>query len=402
MEIPLAVEGLEKSEIDAVCEVFRSGKHTMGEHVARFEDSFAKHLGIKHAVMVNSGSSANLLALEAIVRGSNSYLPENAIIAVPAILWPTSLWPIIQLGFKVLLVDTLPNSLQIDFDELIKARKKYGKKLVGAILIHPLGSVLPLDRVRELREVHDMFVIEDTCESLGAGNNDQYAGTVGNFGTFSFYFSHHITTVEGGMVVTNDEQYANDLKSMRAHGWTRNRTDASDWIESNPDTSKDFLFVTSGYNFRPMEFQGVLGQSQLKKLKGFVERRIQIATKVNDAMQNTKLKLIGFDSNGNKARIVGEEIPSHSWMALPISIDPNFGRSSEIQFALASRGIHTRPILAGNFARQPAGKNKNIKIFGNLINSERTYETGFMVGNHHAYTDEQVDYMCDVLRNIKL
>ena len=400
MEIPL--EGLDENEINSVCEIFRSGKHTMGRYVAEFESNFAEYLGVKHAVMVNSGSSANLLALEVLTRGMQTTLPKNSIIAVPAVLWPTSLWPIIQLGFRVLLIDTLPNSLEIDFDQLVRARQEFGDVLAGAVLIHPLGKSLPLNRIQELQDEFGMVIIEDNCESLGSGNNEKYSGTVGNFGTFSFYFSHHITTVEGGMVVTNNDVYANDLKSMRAHGWTRNRSDEQDWTSKYPDIKKDFLFVTSGYNFRPMEFQGALGSSQLRKLKSFVDTRIDIASRVNNAINKDYMEIIGFEPSDENSLKRYSRIPANSWMALPIIVNPKFGKPQQVQEKLALNGIHSRPILAGNFVNQPAGRHPDILSYGNLENAHRTYGSGFMIGNHHAYAEDQISYLCEILKSLEL
>jgi CDP-6-deoxy-D-xylo-4-hexulose-3-dehydrase len=254
MNIPLALEGLTAEEIELVCEVFRSGNLTMGTRVSKFELEFAQKLNARYAVMVNSGSSANLLALE-VLRHKNRFKKiEELYIAVPAVLWPTSIWPIVQLGFKALLIDTKPGTLEIDFEQLRMARKEYGEKLIGAVLIHPLGKSLNLTEIESLKSDKDFFVLEDNCESLGSGLRERFAGTVGDFGSFSFYYSHHMTTVEGGMITTNDEQFANDLLSMRAHGWTRNRLDKlqiDEWgtftlgslskktIKSNPITQNE-------------------------------------------------------------------------------------------------------------------------------------------------------------------
>ena len=217
----------------------------MGAKVQKFENQFAEKFKTKFAVMVNSGSSANLLALEVLRTIAIKKRLGNAddlYVAVPAVLWPTSLWPIIQLGFKVLLIDTKPNSLEIDFDQLVQAKEEYGSRLIGAVLIHPLGKALDLDSIQKLKEDSDFFILEDNAESIGASNNGRYAGTVGDFGSFSFYYSHHMTTVEGGMIITNNEEYANELFSMRAHGWTRNRLDKETLEEANPSLSKEFLF----------------------------------------------------------------------------------------------------------------------------------------------------------------
>jgi CDP-6-deoxy-D-xylo-4-hexulose-3-dehydrase len=403
--IPLAMEGLSDEEINLVCDVFKSGNLTMGSHVANFEAEFANFLGVKHAVMVNSGSSANLLAIDLMIKKaviSTNLTRSDLFIAVPAILWPTSLWPVIQLGLKVLLIDSEKDSLKIDFDKLLEAKKEYGERLIGAVLIHPLGESLDLDKILQLKEIHDLLILEDNAESLGSGSNLQYAGTVGDFGSFSFYYSHHMTTVEGGMVVTNDSEAADDLRSLRAHGWTRNRTDRSVIENVNPKLPRDFLFVTSGYNVRPMEFQGALGSSQLKQLPEFIEKRIENANLIYKNLKGSQIELI----SGNKSSPLQESQKNsiftpviHSWMALPIRCQDKI-RSDKIQSELNLMGVSTRPLLAGDFTAQPAGKTTNIETFAELTNSKKIYETSFMIGNHHNLTKPQVQFLIDSLQKL--
>jgi CDP-6-deoxy-D-xylo-4-hexulose-3-dehydrase len=387
--VPLASQGLESADIEIIKKILDSGQHTMGQSVSAFEKEFADKLGASFAVMVNSGSSANLLALEAIIRPSNQTsvaYPPGSYIAVPAILWPTTLWPIIQLGYRALLIDCEPLTLRIDLDKLKKAKKQYGKRLIGAFLIHPLGSSLDLEKIEELKSDSDFFVIEDNCESLGAGNNGKYAGTVGDLGTFSFYFSHHITTIEGGMVVTQDENRYNDLCSMRAHGWIRNRTDRELILKNNSEISPEFLFHSSGFNLRPMEFQGAVGSSQLKRLDNFIKVRLDNVKKISDRLNSDKINIIDVDTFlNNDSRIV-----QNSAMAIPFLLNKEVDRV-QVRKILASNGVDSRPIIAGNFVHQPAAKNVSISIFETLDNAEFIHNHGFMVGNHHNFTSEQIN-----------
>jgi CDP-6-deoxy-D-xylo-4-hexulose-3-dehydrase len=396
VHVPLAAQGLEADDLEIVRKIFESGFHTMGKHVKRFEEEFAKKWGSKYAVMVNSGSSANLIALEAIIRPSDrsdQVFSVGSYIAVPAVLWPTTLWPIVQLGFKPLLIDCEPMSLRMDLNQLKQARADYGKKLIGAILIHPLGSSLDLGEITKLQAESDFFIIEDTCESLGSGNNGKYAGTVGDFGTFSFYFSHHITTVEGGMVTTNDENKYNDLCSMRAHGWIRNRTDRDQIAATYPEISEDFLFYTSGFNFRPMEFQGALGLSQLSKIDGFLKTRLQTARKITNSIDTNWIQI--FDSNFfNESQ---DHILRNSAMAFPFLLNEALDRD-KFRAYLNKQGVDTRPVIAGNFINQPAAKNKNISAYGTLENAQRVHKNAFMIGNHHNYTFEQIDQISSAIK----
>jgi CDP-6-deoxy-D-xylo-4-hexulose-3-dehydrase len=399
--VPLALEGLTPDEIELVCEVFRSGNLTMGDRVREFELEFAQKFKSSFAVMVNSGSSANLLALE-VLRTSTLKKSfgkkDDQFVAVPAVLWPTSLWPIIQLGFKVLLIDSKPNSLEIDFDQLLQAKEEYGSRLIGAVLIHPLGQSLDLNSVQQLQQDSDFFVLEDNCESIGSGNNNRYAGTVGDFGSFSFYYSHHMTTVEGGMITTNNEAYANELLSMRAHGWTRNRLDKKTLELTHPSLSKEFLFVTSGFNVRPMEFQGALGSSQLRKLDSFIAKRIENAKIVDNSINQSLFHLIGSDSlRASGAKFTPSVETPNSWMALPITVKLDGLNVNDIRSQIEDAGISTRPILAGDFSSQPASGDPSIQLYGALENSKSVYRKSFMIGNHHNYSKEQIELIGDVL-----
>ena len=406
MEIPLAQNGLDEIEVELVSSIFRSGNVTMGKEVEAFESSFAKKLQVKHAIMVNSCSSANLLALEilaATIAEEDVSSRAKFYVAVPAILWPTSIWPIIQLGFHALIIDTAKNSLEIDFNLLIEAKKKYGSALVGAVLIHPLGKSLDLNKIAKLQDDLGLFIVEDNAESLGAGSPEKFAGTVGDVGTFSFYYSHHITTVEGGMIVTNLDSTANRILSMRAHGWTRNRLDKKEIENNYSNFNKDFLFVTSGYNFRPMEFQGALGVSQLKKLDDFLEKRLAIISKVIETLHGSNFHVLGStketSESNTRVDLTQGPIP-HSWMAIPISYRGKNLTLTQIHKTLNDFGVATRPILAGNFINQPAGKHQMISKFGNLPNSENIYASSFMIGNHHNISDGQLEHLLNTLRRI--
>jgi CDP-6-deoxy-D-xylo-4-hexulose-3-dehydrase len=301
-----------------------------------------------------------------------------------------------------LIIDTVPGTLEMDFDELLRAKEIYGKKLVGAVVIHPLGKSLDLSKIETLKKDHNFFILEDNCESIGSGTDGRYAGTVGDFGSYSFYYSHHMTTVEGGMITTNDEKYANDLLSMRAHGWTRNRMDKSQIEDLFPILPKEFLFVTPGYNFRPMEFQGALGSSQLKRLDSFIAKRTENALKIHDSLKGTTLTLIGSSTFGCSTLERNSSGPvSHSWMALPILSSNKDKDIQSIKADLEKYGIATRPLLAGDFTAQPAGAYPGIEKFGTLENSKEIYSNSFMIGNHHNYSESQVEYLAAKLLEVQ-
>ena len=218
-KFPLNENIIDKEDIVLMIEVLMSGYVTMGKKVLEFEKKFAKYLGVKYAIMVNSGSSANLLAMSAAVNLSkNNRLKKGDKILVPAVCWSTSVWPILQCGLIPVFVDVSIETMNID---LLDLKKKLKDDIKGIVLVHILGNCTNMDELMKIVKENNLFLLEDTCESLGSRFDDKFLGTFGNFGTFSFYYSHHITTIEGGMVVCNNDDDYEILKSLRAHGWIR-------------------------------------------------------------------------------------------------------------------------------------------------------------------------------------
>ena len=311
MRVPLASSGLRKSDIDAVIRVLESGNLTMGNEVKKFESKMSNYLGLKHFVMVNSGSSANLLMIEALMRPavSRPRLNPGDSVLVPAIAWPTTIWPLIQLGLNPLFVDVDPSTLALDLkaaQELIDSSRIPVK---GIFPIHPLGYAIPPSELEKFAESNELILINDVCESLGSWNEGKHAGTTGLASSFSFYFSHHITTMEGGGVATDDDALADDLRSMRSHGWSRDRTDVSTWNAQVSSNDSKFLFVSTGYNVRPMEIQAAIGSLQIAEIDAFVNRRREIARQVCQALLGTQLSVIGESAFMNT-----ESAKSNSWM----------------------------------------------------------------------------------------
>ena len=240
------------------------------------------------------------------------------------------------------------------------------------------------------------MLINDVCESLGSWREEKHAGTSGIAGSFSFYFSHHITTMEGGGVSTDDPAFADDLRSIRSHGWSRDRTDVDDWKHGLSSNNAKFLFVSTGYNIRPMEIQAAIGISQLRDIDSFIEKRRLIANSVRNAISGTGLELIGSDILDSS-----ENISGHSWMLLPILVTGVNAsqRKNEITAALEEAEIETRPVLTGNFLSQPAMRTigKNHQNPEQFPVSTLITETAFMVGAHHDLSLAQVEYLCNAL-----
>lgn len=399
MRVPLASSGLRDEDITQVLNVLRSGNLTMGSEVKKFEQLMCDYLKVKHFVMMNSGSSANLLMFEALLRPTKSKArlsPGDGVI-VPAIAWPTTIWPIIQLGLIPLFVDIDINTLAID---LVKAQDMIDETQipVSAIFpIHPLGYGISPTQLVNFCEKNNLILVNDVCESLGSWINGTHAGTSGVAGSFSFYFSHHITTMEGGGVATNEDAFANDLRSMRSHGWSRDRHDSQEWSSKVTENDSKFLFVSTGYNVRPLEIEAAIGSSQIKDLDDFVEKRRSVARKINETLINTSLKIIGSET-----LMGGLSEKQHSWMLVPIYVSGEnaLRRKQMIVKELNQNGIETRPVLTGNFLSQPAIKritrysidSSSFKIAQDIT------ENAFLVGAHHDLSIEQIDYLCDKLK----
>jgi CDP-6-deoxy-D-xylo-4-hexulose-3-dehydrase len=399
MRVPLASTGLRESDIEIVNQVLRSGKLTMGSEVKRFEKLMCEYLKVEHFVMVNSGSSANLLILEALLRPTKSKprLHPGDGILVPAIAWPTTIWPVVQLGLIPIFVDVNSKTLAID---LFKAQELINESripIAGILPIHPLGFAIPPSSLGLFAKKNEILLINDVCESLGSWNEGVHAGTSGVAGSFSFYFSHHITTMEGGGIATNDSDFADDLRSMRSHGWSRDRYDVKDWTNQISNNDSKFLFVSTGYNVRPLEIQAAIGSAQIKNISNFIDQRRKIAKRVNLALSGTQLKVIGAESF-----LTPEEEKSNSWMLIPIYVsgEKAIERKKLIIEMLEKNEIETRPVLTGNFLAQPAIQritryaieSSNFKVAQDIT------DKAFLVGAHHDLSEDQIDFLCKILK----
>lgn len=398
MRIPLAVIGLTGPDIENAIAVLQSGNLTMGSQVREFEKRMSEYLGVNHFVMVNSGSSANLLVIESLLRPSKGKprLKSGDGILVPAIAWPTTIWPIIQLGLVPIFVDVRKDTFDIDLNAASSILNNARVPIRAIFPIHPLGFGIQHEELESFAKQHDLLHISDVCESLGSWNNDKHAGTTGLASTFSFYFSHHITTMEGGGIATNDSDLADDLKSMRSHGWSRDRSDSSYWVSHlNPSDAK-FRFVTTGYNLRPTEVQAAIGLNQIAKIDEFVGMRRSIVRRISRACAGGPLRVVG------EQYLEGDFSFSHSWMLTPLALhDASVSRASAMEY-LESKGIETRPVLTGNFLRQPAiellGLDQNADAFPI---TDWITQNCFVIGCHHDFTDSQVDYIVQALNQFK-
>lgn len=361
---------------------------TMGPKVRRFEEAFARKFGHGHAVMVNSGSSANLLAVSALcnplVKGR---LKPGDEVIVPALCWSTTVWPLIQHGLVPVIVDADPATLDIDPGEVERA---VGPRTRGLMPVHIYGNPCDMDALLPIVRKRGLVLVEDTCESLGATYRGKAAGSFGRAGTFSFYYSHHITTLEGGMVVTDDFELAEALRVLRAHGWVREMRKPGRHLAENPRIHPKFLFVNLGYNLRATEPQGAMGLVQLRKLGRFIRIRAANARGWRSELADLG-HLFAFQEETRKAR--------SSWFGFPMRVRPGAGFSAgELMSFMQSRGVEMRPLNAGNIAAQPALRHFPHRVVGDLRHASSIMRDGFTWGNHQLVDARARTYVADTLR----
>lgn len=370
-------------EISTALEILLSTHVTMGDRVRRFEREFADMFGFRHGITNNSGSSANLLAISALANGAlkGGFRPGDEVI-VPALSWSTTVWPLIQNSLIPVIVDIDKKTLNIDPSQVEAA---IGPKTRGIMPVHVYGNPCDMDALKSIAERHDLIMVEDCCEALGASYRDQSVGKFGRVGTFSFYFSHHMTTLEGGICVSNDLELAELMRVLRAHGWVREMEGGREVAARYPDIDPRFLFINLGYNLRMTELQGAMGSVQLPKLKGFVEAR-----RNNSAAWREDL------SRWSPYMQFQQETPGaySSCFGFPILLSDKAPFTvKEITQFLNAGHIETRPIICGNIALQPAMQMYKHRTFGALDHSTAVMRRGFSFGNHQSVDRVARDYV---------
>jgi CDP-6-deoxy-D-xylo-4-hexulose-3-dehydrase len=358
IKFPLATASWGHEEQDAMQRVIASGMFTMGANVLAFEKAFAEYIGSRHCVMVNSGSSANLLMVAALFYTKNPELKlqRGDEVIVPAVSWSTTYYPLYQYGLKIKFVDIDLQTLNYDLDQLESA---VTGKTRAIMAVNLLGNPHDFDRIQTLMQGRNILLMEDNCESMGATFAGKQAGTFGVMGTFSSFFSHHISTMEGGMIVTDDEELYQILLSLRAHGWTRNlpKHNLVCGEKSDDPFEESFRFVLPGYNVRPTDMQCAIGLAQLKKLPGFIAARRENASRFPFRTQ--------------------KEIGTSSWYGFAVFGDD---RNKFPDF-------ESRPIVTGNFLRQPVISHYDYVSFGEMRNADWVHDNALMIGNSHEHID---------------
>ena len=384
MKYPLASSTWDKKELDAIQSVIDRDMYSMGESVKQFELDFSKYLDTKYCVMTSSGSTANLIATAALFYTKNPKLKRGDEVIVPAVSWSTTYFPLQQYGLKLKFVDINLETLNYDLAALESAITGDTKMIM---MVNLLGNPNDFDAISSLINGKDILLIEDNCESLGAEYKGKQAGTFGIMGTFSTFFSHHMATMEGGFVTTNDEELYHILLSLRAHGWTRNLPDENKVSNKSDDWFKEsFRFVLPGYNVRPVEMSGAIGIEQLKKLPSFIENRRKNALLFQDLFKN------------HPDFIIQEEIGNSSWFGFSLIIRPgsNVTRQQVID-KLVDSNIDCRPIVAGDFTQNEVMKHFDYVIHSRLVNAQYLHKNGLFVGNQHILIFDEIRHLYDTL-----
>lgn len=371
-------------EIEAMQRVIASGMFTMGENVRRFEAEFARKFGVKHALMVSSGSTANLVGVAALFYAGDRPLRRGDEVIVPAISWATTYYPLQQYGLKLRFVDVELDTLNMDVTMLERALTPRTRMVVAVSI---LGNPCALDTMRAFCDKHGLYLFEDNCESMGATLNGRQCGTFGDIGTFSSFFSHHISTMEGGVLVTDNTDLYHVAKSLRAHGWTRDLPPESKVFGKREDDFYEaYRFILPGYNARPLELSGAIGVEQLKKLDRMVETRRKNAEAFVGLMQ------------GDERFIIQRENGRSSWFAFTVILNPKLDIDRrKVMAALKKADIGYRIITGGNFLRHDVIKYFDYDRVGEIRNADIAHDRGFFVGNHPQELRPQIERFRSVL-----
>ncbi|MDD3363430.1 MAG: DegT/DnrJ/EryC1/StrS family aminotransferase [Syntrophomonas sp.] len=385
MNYPLASSTWDNAELLAIQNVVNSGLFTMGKYVYEFEQAFARFIGSRYCLMVNSGSSANLLAVAALFYRKDNFLKPGDEVIVPAVSWSTTYFPLYQYGLKLKIVDIDSATLNYNSEALAEAITDQTRLIVAVNL---LGNPNRFNEINRLIGKRNIILLEDNCEAMGAVYEEKYTGTFGIMGSFSTFFSHHITTMEGGLIVSDDEELYHILLSLRAHGWTRNLPEQNlvCGMKSSNYFTEAFRFVLPGYNLRPLEISAAVGLEQLKKLPEFIRIRRENAAFFQELFRD------------NPYFMIQEEIEQSSWMGFALIIRPDvpLDRGSIVK-ELQENGIECRPIVAGNFVKNEVIRWFDYEVHGILKNAELIDENGFYVGNHSIDLQEQLIVLHSVL-----
>ena len=379
---PLTTDTWGHAERAAAIAVIESGRTTMGEKVRAFEDDFAAMVGSRHAVMVNSGSSANLLAVAALFQTREPLARAGRVAVVPAVSWATTYYPLSQYGLTLRFVDVDPETLNFDLDGLARA---LDDDVDVVFAVNLLGNPNDYDAIHRLIGDRPITLLEDNCEALGARFGGRWTGTFGRIGTFSTFYSHHISTMEGGVCVTDDDELYHILLSLRSHGWTRHLPWPNTLVERDPRGAfhEAYRFILPGYNVRPLEIAGAIGIEQLKRVPDLIAARRRAAALFRERLA------------GIPGLRLQREVGMSSWFGFGLVLEPRFDRDSVVAQLTAS-GVETRPIVAGNFVNNPVMDRLPHQPPPPLPGAEEIDRRGFYIGAN-TVDEPTLDRLIDAL-----
>lgn len=386
-EYRLADETIEKYEIDELCAWLQTNPRlTQDKLVREFEEKYAAWLGTKYATFVNSGSSANLLMY---------YAPhvmgrlKNKKVVVPAVSWATSVQPAIQFGFEPLMCEADEGTFGLDLVHLEKLLKEHQPAAV--LLVHVLGTPCRMEEILALKQKYGFLLYEDGCAAMGSKYGGKYVGNFGDMSTFSFYYGHAASTVEGGFVCTNDPELNEVLRMIRAHGWAVDIDPEREAVRAKEagviEFNRRFSFYYPGFNVRGTDLQAKIGLGQLKKFDRVVGRRVENHRVYQQRFEGSKDFTIQRNPKAETASI--------SFCALAKSQE----HRAKVVAAMRGKNIETRSIGGGNMSRQPFWKN----LYGSQVfpMADRVHETGIQMPNHPILSTDDIEYICDVVLDVK-
>ena len=379
MSINLVKDTIDINDINKLIEWLKTNpKLTKGELTIEFEKQWSKWLGVKYSVFVNSGSSANLAAIYSLILSGK--LKNNKII-VPAVSWVTTVTPAIQLGLTPIMCDCDINNLGLDINHLKQLIKEETPSAI--ILVHVLGFPNHMNEIIELCKVNDILLIEDTCESIGSKYNNKHLGTFGNLSTFSFYFGHHMSTIEGGMISTDDEELYHILLSIRSHGWDRDLPKSKQKELRQKYNINDFkslyTFYYPGFNLRATDLQAFIGIQQMEKLSNIIESRNKNYLTYTNGIRNSFWSI----SPPNDSYI-----SNFSYPIISKNID-------KLVLSLKENEIECRPLICGSINEHPFWYERYGKQ--NLPNSKLIHEFGIYIPNNHQMTNEEIKKVIEIV-----
>ena len=359
---------------------------TQGPLVREFEQRWAEWLGVRHAAFVNSGSSADLLMYAALLYSGRL---RNTKVVVPAISWATTVMPAIQLGFEPVMCEADWRTFGLDLNHLEDLLKRHDPAAV--IVVHVLGVPNEMEALLKLKARYEFALMEDACAATGSRYDGRRVGTFGDLSAFSFYYGHHMSTIEGGMVCTSDEGLHDVLVQTRAHGWAKDlapeREEAQAHSRGVIEFNRPFTFYHPGFNFRSSDLNAKIGLSQLARLDDVVRRRVENHT----AYQARFAQAPGFHCQGCDRAMIS----SISFAAVAASQD----HRERIARALRAANIETRPLGGGNMSRQPYWTDR----YGSTVFpvADKIHLAAFQLPNHPLLTVDDVHHICDTVLSVR-